>query len=246
MPVAGTDCRVIMTIGAIVTDIEGTTSSIEFVHDVLFPYASRALPDFVRRNQAVPEISAILDRARSDAGEPVANIERIIEILLAWIDEDRKASSLKELQGHIWKHGYENGDFTGHVYQDATRMLRQWAAENLPLYVYSSGSVAAQKLLFGYSDAGNLAPLFQDYFDTGVGHKTEPDSYRRIASRIALPPAAILFLSDVAKELDAAATAGMQTVQLVRDDNVVPGVHAAVSDFDGVQSILQKQQGSGS
>ena len=223
-----------MTVKAIVTDIEGTTSSIGFVHQVLFPYASKHLPDFVRNNQADPEVMPILDAVRTEGGDTDADTDGVIEILLRWIDEDRKVTALKSLQGLIWKHGYESGDFTGHMYDDAITNLRTWAAANIDLYVYSSGSVAAQKLLFGYSDAGDLAPLFRGYFDTNIGHKRQADSYRNILEDIGLPAAEILFLSDVAEELDAAAAAGMQTFQLVRDEKVVPGSHRIAHDFDEV------------
>jgi len=223
-----------MTVKAIVTDIEGTTSSIDFVHQVLFPYASKHLPDFVRNNQADPEVMLILDAVRTEGGDTDADTDGVIEILLRWIDEDRKVTALKSLQGLIWKHGYESGDFTGHMYDDAVTNLRAWAAANIDLYVYSSGSVAAQKLLFGNSDAGDLAPLFRGYFDTNIGHKRQADSYRNILEDIGLPAAEILFLSDVAEELDAAAAAGMQTFQLVRDEKVVPGSHRIAHDFDEV------------
>lgn len=219
---------------AILTDIEGTTSSIDFVHQVLFPYASRQLPDFVRENRAAPEVVPILDSVRAEAGEPGADIERVIAILLQWIDEDRKVTALKSLQGLIWRHGYEGGAFTGHMYEDAVTNLRAWAAADIELFVYSSGSVGAQKLLFGFSDAGDLTPLFRGYFDTNVGHKREAASYRRIADELGRPAPEILFLSDVAEELDAAAAAGMQTFQLVRDDKVVPGRHRIAHDFDEV------------
>ena len=223
-----------MTVKAIVTDIEGTTSSIDFVHQVLFPYASKHLPDFVRNNQADPEVIPILDSVRTEAGEAGADIERVIGILLQWIADDRKVTALKALQGLIWKHGYESGDFTGHMYDDAVTNLRAWAAANIDLYVYSSGSVGAQKLLFGYSDAGDLTPLFRGYFDTNIGHKRQADSYRNILKDIGMPAAEILFLSDVAEELDAAAAAGMQTFQLVRDQKVVPGSHRIAHDFDRI------------
>ena len=219
---------------AIVTDIEGTTSAISFVHDVLFPYARRELPDYVRANGDHSEISALLDDVRQESGEPDASVDRVTDILLGWIDEDRKATPLKTLQGHIWRHGYENGDFTGHVYDDAVDRLRRWSVEGTRLFVYSSGSVAAQQLLFGYSDAGDLTPLFEGYFDTGTGHKKEPESYRNIVAAIGLPAGEILFLSDVAEELDAADVAGMQTWQLVRDDDVAVGAHRIASSFDEV------------
>ena len=157
-----------MTIKVIVTDIEGTTSAIDFVHEVLFPYASKHLPDFVRKCQSDPDLEPILDSVRNEAGEADADTERVIEILLQWIDADRKVTALKALQGLVWKHGYENGDFTGHMYEDAVTNLRSWAAAGIALYVYSSGSVGAQKLLFGYSDAGDLTPLFRGYYDTNI------------------------------------------------------------------------------
>ena len=223
-----------MTIRAIVTDIEGTTSSISFVHDVLFPYASRELPEFVRSNNEDPDVAKLLDDARLEAGEADASTDRVIDILLTWINEDRKATPLKELQGHIWRRGYESGDFTGHMYDDAVDRLRRWSVEGIRLFVYSSGSVAAQRLLFGYSDSGDLTPLFEGYFDTGTGHKKEPDSYRNITAAIALPSDEILFLSDVAEELDAADAAGMQTWQLVRGDDVAVGTHRVAGSFDDV------------
>ena len=223
-----------MTIRAIVTDIEGTTSAISFVHDVLFPYATRELPAFVRDNEGITDVAELLDDARHEAGEPGADTERVIEILLAWIAEDRKATPLKALQGHVWRHGYERGDFTGHVYDDAADRLRRWSVSGLALYVYSSGSTGAQKLLFGYSDAGDLRPLFSGYFDTRIGHKKDAESYLRITREIGIPADEILFLSDVAEELDAARDAGMQTCQLVRDDGVSIGSHPIARDFDEV------------
>ena len=223
-----------MTVSAILTDIEGTTSSIDFVHKVLFPYAGRNLPDYVRTHQTDPNVTSIAEDVRREANEPDADIERVIDVLLEWIRVDRKITALKTLQGFIWQHGYESGDFTGHIYDDAARCLREWSDGGVALYVYSSGSVGAQKLLFGHSDAGDLRPLFSGYFDTQVGHKGQVDSYRNISSQIALPAEDVLFLSDVADELDAAAEAGMQTMQLVRDDKVVRGSHRIARDFHEV------------
>ena len=223
-----------MTMKAIVTDIEGTTSSIDFVHKILFPYATRELPDFVRSSYEHPEVAALLDDTRKEAEEFDASIERVIEILLAWINEDRKETSLKAIQGHVWRHGYERGDFTGHMYDDAVDRLRRWSNTGIDLYVYSSGSVGAQKLLFGYSDAGDLRPLFKGYFDTSIGHKKEAASYRNIIESIQVPARDVLFLSDVAEELDAAAEAGMLTTQLVRQDDVIVGSHKVAADFNEV------------
>ena len=174
-----------MNVKAILTDIEGTTSAISFVHEVLFPYAREALPGFVSENEGDTDVADLLTDARAEAGEPDASTERVIDILVDWIDQDRKATSLKSLQGLIWRKGYENGDFTGHVYDDAVQGLRRWHEEGIRLYVYSSGSVGAQKLLFGNSDAGDMTPLFSGYFDTATGHKKETPSYVAIADEIA-------------------------------------------------------------
>ena len=224
-----------MTVRVILADIEGTTTSIDFVHQVLFPYASRMLPEFVRRHQHDDEIVVILQDARAAAGNPDASLDQLIETLQTWISEDRKVTALKALQGHIWRHGYETGDFTGHVYEDAATCMRRWHADGISLYVYSSGSVDAQKLLFGHSDAGDLTPLFDGYFDTRIGHKREADSYRAIVAETGIEAGDILFLSDVAEELDAAAIAGLQTVQLVRDEQVEPGTHRIAHDFAEVE-----------
>lgn len=206
-----------MNIGAVVTDIEGTTTDIAFVHDVLFPYSARALPAFVRAHAAEPAVAETLEDARGVMGAPDADLELVITQLLEWIARDQKITPLKALQGMIWRAGYENGDFTGHVYPDAAAALRAWGERGIHLYVYSSGSVAAQKLLFGYSDAGDLTPLFDGYFDTRVGGKKETASYRAILESIGLPAAETLFLSDVTAELDAAAAAGLHTCLLARD-----------------------------
>jgi enolase-phosphatase E1 len=223
---------------AIVLDIEGTTSSIDFVHKVLFPYAARELPAFVRQRYQRPEIRSLLADVRSEAEEPAADIERIVQILAQWMNEDRKATSLKALQGMVWEKGFRDGDFRGHVYADASRNMREWAAQGIALYIYSSGSVQAQKLLFGHSDAGDLRPLIRGYFDTRIGHKRDIASYRLIVETLQLPAGKILFLSDIAEELDAAAGAGMQTLQLVRDVRMARGRHPQASDFDAVPVSL--------
>lgn len=219
---------------AIVTDIEGTTSSIAFVHDVLFPYARRALPGYLQRHHSEPGVASLLDDVRREAGIPDAGVDRLIATLVVWIDEDRKSTPLKALQGLVWKAGYRRGDFTGHVYPDAAARLKAWHDAGIPLYVYSSGSVQAQQLLFGYSDAGDLRPLFAGYFDTGIGHKREVASYRAISNAIGVPAPAILFLSDVVDELDAAREAGMSTTQLVREDNRASDRHVLARDFTSI------------
>jgi enolase-phosphatase E1 len=202
-------------IKAILTDIEGTTSSLSFVKDVLFPYARARLPGFVRAHLGDPQVACILQDARQTCGGSLDD-EALIAAMLAWIDADRKITALKALQGLIWEDGYRQGAFTGHVYPDAVTHLQKWHQQGLALYVYSSGSVYAQKLLFGHSDAGDLTPLFSGYFDTNTGDKRETASYLRIAAAIGQAPEQILFLSDIKEELDAAQAAGFQTCWLVR------------------------------
>lgn len=220
---------------AILTDIEGTTTSVSFVFDVLFPYARKHLASYVRAHADLPEVAEQLAAVASEVGHPL-NLGQVIDQLIAWIDTDVKATPLKALQGMIWQAGYENGDFTGHIYPDAATRLLAWQGQGLSLYVYSSGSVQAQKLLFRHSDAGDLTPLFNGYFDTRVGAKREVTSYRAIAHQIGLPADEILFLSDIVEELDAAKDAGMTTLQLVRDGDLdATPRHPQVQSFDAIE-----------
>ncbi|GKW40030.1 acireductone synthase [Pectobacterium carotovorum] len=221
-------------INAIVTDIEGTTSDIRFVHTVLFPYARERLADTVRQHGSDPEIARALDALRQELGQPDADSDALITALNQFMDEDRKSTALKQLQGIIWRAGYRNGDFQGHLYPEVAAQLTAWQQQGLRLYVYSSGSVEAQQLLFGYSNAGDLRPLFSDYFDTRVGAKRETDSYRTIAQAIGLPAEQLLFLSDIRQELDAAQEAGWHTCQLIRDDADSVSRHRQVARFDQI------------
>jgi enolase-phosphatase E1 len=219
---------------AIVTDIEGTTSSIAFVHEVLFPYSRARLADFVRTQ--ADAVAPILDQVRAEVALPDLDLAGCIAQLLAWHDADRKIGPLKALQGLIWAQGYAEGVLKGHVYADAADGLARWHARGVQLYIYSSGSVAAQKLIFSHTDFGDLTPLFSGYFDTAVGGKREHASYAAIAEAIGLPPARILFLSDVAEELDAAQAAGMGVTLLAREGlGLAPGsLHPATDSFDTI------------
>ena len=222
---------------AILTDIEGTTSSISFVKDVLFPYARRALPAYVDARGQEPVVRKWLDAVAVEHGG-MCDDAMIVEVLQGWIDEDRKHTALKALEGMIWADGYRNGDFTAHVYPDAPPALRQWYGAGLPLNVYSSGSVAAQQLLFGHTSAGDLSPLFSGWFDTEVGGKREADSYRRIAGSLGLPPTEVLFLSDIVEELDAAREAGLRTVLVDRrEDYPQPRLDQATHGHARVESF---------
>ncbi|MEG3190771.1 acireductone synthase [Lysobacter sp. D1-1-M9] len=203
---------------AILTDIEGTTSSICFVKDVLFPYARRALPGYIDARGREPAVRKWLDAVATECGG-MCDDAMIVEVLQGWIDQDRKHTALKALQGMVWAEGYRNADFTAHLYPDAAAALRAWHGAGLPLYVYSSGSVPAQRLFFGHSDDGDLSTLFSGWFDTEVGGKREAASYRHIAEAIGRAPGDVLFLSDVVAELDAAREAGMQTALVDRRED---------------------------
>jgi enolase-phosphatase E1 len=221
-------------IKAIVTDIEGTTSSILFVKDVLFPYARANLADYVRRHADDLEVKPLLEDVCKEVGDQLST-EQIITQLIQWIDEDKKVTPLKSLQGMIWEAGYRQGDFKGHLYPDAAANLKAWKAEGLDLYVYSSGSVYAQKLLFAHTEYGDLTPLFSGYFDTHIGGKKEKESYNNIAKQLALPANQLLFLSDIKEELDAAKAAGFETIWLTRDSTPDPQAeHRQVSSFEQI------------
>ncbi|TCO40819.1 acireductone synthase [Dokdonella fugitiva] len=224
-------------ITTILTDIEGTTSSISFVKDVLFPYARERLPAFVETHADDAQVQHWLHEAAKEAGLVSASRQEIIELLVGWIDADRKSTALKALQGMIWKDGYATGEYRAHVYPEVAARLRAWQAEGKRLYVYSSGSVPAQRLFFAHTEAGDLTPCFSGYFDTETGPKRDAESYRRIANAIGEPPGAILFLSDIVEELDAAAAAGLQTTLLAREPGTCPagGAHRCVADFDAIE-----------
>jgi enolase-phosphatase E1 len=174
---------------AIVTDIEGTTTPLVFVHEVLFPYARERLASFVNANGSVPEVAAALADARALGNCEGADEEATIALLLSWMAEDRKAGPLKLLQGLIWREGYEKGVLKGEVYADAAAHLREWHRRSLRLFVYSSGSEEAQRLIFGHSDKGDLARLFEGFFDTRIGAKVETASYAAIAQAALISPA---------------------------------------------------------
>ena len=219
-------------------DVEGTTTSLTFVRDVLFPYSRGRLRSFVREHGGDPRVKALVEDARQvvarESGAE-ATEEDALGALEAWIDLDRKEVSLKALQGMIWREGYESGAFQSHVYDDVPVMLRAWKSKGLVLAIFSSGSIEAQRLLFGHSELGDLMPLLDAYFDPATaGGKREAASYGRIAEMLGLAPEELLFLSDVTEELDAAASAGLRTIQLVREGTTAGPRHAIARTFYGV------------
>lgn len=229
-------------IRVILTDIEGTTSSISFVHEVLFPYAREHMGEFVRDwRHEDPAVGEQLDLVAEVSGCDRDDTDALVRTLEQWIDEDRKETALKTLQGMLWEQGYQHGAFDGHVYPDAAEYLRFWHDRGLRLYVYSSGSVKAQKLIFGFSSEGDLTPFFSGYFDTNVGGKKESASYRTIIDRLGVEPETVLFLSDVDAELEAAEAAGLKTCWLVREDDLPETDRRPVArDFREVDALLQR------
>ena len=219
----------------VLVDIEGTTTPIAFVHRVLFPYARARLAAFVTAHGGRPEVAAELAEVRRlhPSADPVAT-------LLGWMAADAKVTPLKALQGLIWADGYAAGELQGEVYPDVAPALRAWHAGGIRLFVYSSGSAVAQRLIFGHSTAGDLAGLFDGFYDTRVGPKRAAASYDRIAIAAGIPAAGLLFLSDVGAELDAAAGAGLQTCQLVRaeDGTVAAPGHAVARDLASVTALF--------
>jgi enolase-phosphatase E1 len=223
-------------LAAVVLDIEGTTSATAFVHETLFPYARQRLAPWVAAHRGEERVRAQLDAVRRLIGDPAADEAAVIAQLERWSDEDAKVTPLKALQGWIWDEGFAAGALTSHFFPDVVPTLRRWAEERRSLWVFSSGSVAAQQAWFGHSPAGDLRPLLAGYFDTeNAGPKREPRSYERIGAAIGRPPAEIVFLSDVTAELDAALMAGWRTVGVRRPGEPCyaggVGDHLAVASF---------------
>jgi enolase-phosphatase E1 len=219
----------------ILLDIEGTTSSVSFVYDVMFPYVRKHLTFEVFANWMEPEYIEAFHAIARDAGHesldawlkslgltrenPLRAADVVCKEVVRLMDADAKATGLKQLQGLIWQSGFESGELKAHVYEDVPTALAAWNAVGKDVRVYSSGSVQAQKLFFGHTIAGDLLSLFRGHYDTTTGPKKEPMSYRRIAEDFKMLASEILFLSDVVAELDAAREAGMMTALVLRPGN---------------------------
>ena len=238
-------------IQAILLDIEGATTSIDFVYQTLFPYARRHLLEFVERHYGSNDFRNTVDQLRreweADARQSddcpawksesrAAEIESIVAYCYWLMDQDRKSTPLKSLQGMIWESGYRNGDLRGHVYPDVPAAFARWKQQGKTISIFSSGSVLAQKLIFAHTEAGDLTPFITAYFDTTTGPKRGAESYRKIAVALGAPSNEILFLSDSVAELDAAQSAGMQTALSVRPENPPTGPisHRMIRSFDEV------------
>jgi enolase-phosphatase E1 len=234
--------------GAVLVDIEGTTTPVAFVHDVLFPYARRHLEGFLHRHAADPVVQGDLETLRREraaepggaAGMPPAweAGERACDPALAYLrwlmDRDRKSTALKALQGRIWQDGYRSGELRSSVYPDVPPAFRRWHQRGAGPWIFSSGSVLAQQLLFAHTGAGDLTPWIAGYFDTTTGPKKEPPTYARIAAVIGAPAEEILFVSDVAAEVDAARAAGFRTALCAREGAVPPTAHPVLRSFEAI------------
>lgn len=200
-------------------DIEGTTTDIHFVHKVLFPYSHQALEQYVLHHQTHPVVVKALEDVRATVWaeeKKQLGLYDVIAKLKDWIKTDRKHGALKEIQGLIWDVGYSTGEFKGHLYPDVKPFFERILSEKKQIGIYSSGSVHAQKLIFGFSTEGDLTPKISHFFDTKVGGKREVSSYAQIAQLTKLAPEEIHFFSDIAEELKAAKAAGMGVTQLLR------------------------------
>ena len=230
----------------ILLDIEGTTSSISFVHDVMFPFVRERLNEFLETNFARTDVSEACEQIARDAGKSSLAVwsqtagqvsqQVVIEEVHRLMDGDVKATGLKALQGLIWADGFHEGKLRAHVYPDVIDQIKRWRQSGLDVRIYSSGSIAAQKLFFGHIDGlGNCLDLFSGHYDTTIGSKREAASYQRVADDWGLPPQEIIFISDVAGELQAATEAGLQAIASVRPGNApldqqLP--HLRVTSFD--------------
>lgn len=233
---------------AIVLDIEGTTTSISFVYDVLFPFARAHMDDFVRQNwddDAVQgDVQSLVTQSAIDAKQGDGDAlplepspDAVLQYLHELMDADRKVTGLKSLQGKIWRSGYESGELKGHIFDDVVGALERWKAAGIPVSIYSSGSVAAQKLLFGGSEAGDLTGFLSGYFDTLVGPKTDPDSYTKIVESLGLDAESVLFATDKHSEAVAADEAGLSVVITLRPGNApLPkdNVFQTAPNFDNI------------
>lgn len=220
----------------ILMDIEGTTSSIYFVKDVLFPYFLSNIDD-INKLSNMKEVKyafgQVLRIVKREENRDITTSEEVILQLKKWCGQDLKITPLKTLQGILWQKGYQNGELLGHVYDDVPVMLENWNLLSKKMGIFSSGSVNAQKLLFSHSIEGNLSIYFSNYFDTNIGSKRDSDTYSLITKQLALPSNRILFLSDVIEELAAADMAGMKTIQITREGNIQSWPQS-VSDFSEI------------
>jgi len=200
----------------ILLDIEGTIAPISYVKKVLFPYSKEKLESYLKENIDKPEIKEIIEEVKKIVGKDLT-LEEVINILKRWIDEDQKITPLKDLQGYIWKEGFENGELKAPIYEDAMNKIKEWKDKGYKIYIYSSGSVNAQKLFFSHTNYGNILNYFDGHFDTKIGNKKEKTSYLKIAETLGVSPKDIIFLSDDEKEIESAIKTGINAIKVSRE-----------------------------
>lgn len=225
----------------ILCDIEGTTSSVSYVYNVLFPYFRNHLNEitqFAHLIEVKEAFNQVISICQKEEGIVLTTSEDVLQKLLQWSLSDRKLTPLKTLQGLIWDKGYRLGELKGHVYEDVLPNFEKWKLNHLNIGIYSSGSVTAQKLIFKYSNAGDLTKFLSHYFDTNIGMKKDFNSYCLIAKKLLLNPEEILFLSDIQEELDAANLAGFKTIHILREDGMTSNSIYRAKNFDEVNSLL--------
>ena len=203
-------------ISAVLFDIEGTIGDIAFVREILFPYSRTRVSTYLSAHWSSPDLALLIAGARELSGKPLASPEEATVQFHTWIDEDKKITPLKSLQGMIWRQGYVSGELKAHLYADAVDAMKLWHGQGKKLHIYSSGSVEAQLLYLRHSVAGDLTPLVSGYFDTLTGPKADPASYSRITQLIANPAASTVFFSDAPAETEAAASAGLNVFRIDR------------------------------
>ncbi|HKQ51212.1 MAG TPA: acireductone synthase [Pyrinomonadaceae bacterium] len=236
---------------AVLLDIEGTTTPVAFVYETLFPFARRHVREFVEQHYDAQEVradvEALKEEHRAEALKEIVpavwhedSVNALLESVVGYVhwlmDHDRKSTALKSLQGKIWEGGYRSGRLRGQVYADVPPAFDRWKKQGKGIFIFSSGSVLAQKLIFAHTTEGDLTPYLDGYFDTTTGAKTSADSYQSISEKIGAPATAILFVSDVTAELDAARAAGMTTALCVRPGSREPeqSTHPIIRTFDEV------------
>lgn len=221
----------------ILMDIEGTTTSLAFVHDVLVPFAKSRVGSFLEDHHHNPALlswtAQCQDTVQHEEGTR-PSYKELPAVLHRWIEQDRKHPGLKAIQGMIWEEGYTTGAFTTDLYDEVVPCLQQWREQGIDLGIFSSGSEQAQRLLFGHTHQGDLTSMFSHFFDTSVGSKRGPSAYFAISQAIGHPPANMLFLSDVEAELDAARSAGFHTTQIARPGTTPSTRHSVCADFSSI------------
>jgi enolase-phosphatase E1 len=227
----------------ILLDIEGTTTPIAFVYDVLFPFVRRHVPQYLKHLD-LTDLKCEYDKEVRQGTHPPEWSAAPVAYIYWLMDQDRKSTALKNIQGKIWREGYEKGELHGEVFPDVPPALERWQRNDIDVRIFSSGSILAQRLLFSSTAAGDLTTFLRGYFDTTTGPKNDPASYLTIAESFDAPATDIIFISDITRELDAARAAGMQTLLCIRPGNhpQPPHDHRITTTFDAISPAREQRE----